>query len=72
MESKRFTTDIHCIKCAQIGAAIWEEGRDPLGLATAGRAKLISVSSGFHREDGLTILGDPIIVCDLCESVVPD
>jgi hypothetical protein len=68
---EQFTVDIACPHCAQKGAVVWEE--NTLGNRQNGVERaMIRVSPGFHAEAGRTQSGDPVIVCDRCDTIQPD
>lgn len=68
---EQFTVDIACPHCAQNGAVVWEE--NTLGNRQNGiQRAFISVSAGFHTEAGRTQSGDPVIVCNKCDTIQPD
>jgi hypothetical protein len=68
-EPQQFTIAVACPNCDGRGAAIWEESGDPArGLAR----RLISLQGAFHRETGRTGSGDPVIVCNACDEILPD
>jgi len=70
-ESIKFKTTITCPTCSQTGSLQWEEGSGG-GRERGGTRIYISVSEGFHREDGRMPSGDPVIVCNVCDEIQPD
>lgn len=67
----RFTLNVNCPHCGRIGQITWEE--NAIGYREAGpQRRLIAVSTGFHSEEGRTLSRDPLIVCDDCDSILPD
>jgi hypothetical protein len=71
MGREQFTVDINCPHCAQPGAVVWEE--NTIGNRVHGiQRALIRVSDGFHPETARTESGDPLLVCDKCNTIQPD
>ena len=67
----KFETTIRCANCSQSGRLQWEEG--PGGGQERGGTRIyVSVSDGFHKEDGRMPSGGPVIVCDVCDEIQPD
>ena len=67
----RFSLDLKCPRCGQIGIITWEEnstGHRQLGS----EGQLIDVTPGFHSEEGRTQSGDPMIICNHCDTIQPD
>jgi hypothetical protein len=71
MGVQQFTVEFVCLTCAQVGVAGWEEAYCRERPFHAKR-NMIFLSRGFHQGDGKTLSGDPEIVCDRCDSVLPD
>lgn len=71
METEHFVTDIGCYTCSRFGVAIWTEGRTP-DRAVGHQAKLMQVSSGFHSEQRKQNPYAATIICDICNSALPD
>ena len=69
--SAKFETTITCPTCSQSGRLQWKEGSGG-GRERGGTRTYISVSDGFHREDGRMPSGDPVIVCNVCDEIQPD
>jgi hypothetical protein len=68
---EQFTIAIKCSHCGQPGAVMWEE--NSLGHRRDGLQRaLMNVSPGFHAENGRTQSGDPLIVCDTCDTIQAD
>jgi len=70
-EPVKFAVAFQCPNCGQKGARHWEEGADRSRKLGSARAYL-SVSSGFHTEQGRSVNGEPVIVCDVCDEIQPD
>ena len=71
MARRQFTVSFTCSNCGAQGAAVWEEAIDrdrPRGL----ERRLVSVHGTFHAEGGRTQSGDPLIVCNACDEILPD
>jgi hypothetical protein len=68
---EQFTIDIACPHCGQNGHAVWEENAPSNRSGGAERA-LVQLSPGFHAEAGRTQSGDPVVVCDGCDTIQPD
>lgn len=67
----KFAVALTCPNCGQHGARHWEEGADASHALGSDRVYL-SVSDGFHCEDGRAANGEPVIVCDVCDEIQPD
>jgi hypothetical protein len=67
----KFSSPLTCPACSQIGTAIWEES-GPDDRTRGPERRLILVSSGFYSGATLGGSGDPRIVCEHCEFVLPD
>jgi hypothetical protein len=70
-EFAKFAVGLKCPNCGQSGARHWEESADGGKGLGSGRTYL-SVSSGFHCEEGRAANGEPVIVCDVCDEIQPD
>jgi hypothetical protein len=66
----RFDIAITCA-CGQTGNVTWEENHRA-AQPDGPQRKLVSVSSGFHAEEGRTQSGDPLVVCDSCDAIQAD
>lgn len=71
MLTEKFSTSINCPECGQAGSLTWQEGSGG-GRDRGGTRTFLSVSEGFHREDGRMPSGDPVIVCNRCDEIQPD
>jgi hypothetical protein len=71
IEPVKFAVAFVCPNCGQKGARHWEEGLNGGQKLGSGRA-YISVSTGFHCEEGRAANGEPLIVCDVCDEIQPD
>lgn len=67
----RFSLDLNCPHCGQIGKIAWEEN-DASHREAGSQRRLLDVSPGFHTEAGRTQSGDPLVVCDVCDAILPD
>lgn len=65
-----FKTDLSCSHCNATGAAVWEENTmlSPQGP----QRRLVAVHGDFHSETGRTHSGDPMIVCNNCDTIQAD
>lgn len=68
---ERFAAPISCPACGQVGSVTWEEIRIERGNRT-GSATLISVSNGFHTGESVTRYDSPRVVCDRCDTELPN
>jgi hypothetical protein len=65
-----FVVAITCA-CGVAGSVTWEENvRAPQPHGP--QRRLLSVSPGFHIESGRTQSGDPLVVCDGCDTIQDD
>ena len=71
LDPVKFAVALQCPNCGQKGARHWEEGADGSRKLGSHRA-YISVSAGFHCEEGRAANGEPLIVCDVCDAIQPD
>jgi hypothetical protein len=71
MDPVKFAVALQCPNCGQKGARHWEEGADA-GRKLGSKRAYISVSAGFHCEEGRAANGEPLIVCDVCDEIQPD
>jgi hypothetical protein len=70
MARQRFTVSLNCPECHATGAVVWEENNK---MSTSGlQRSLVEVQGAFHVEDGRTQSGDPVIVCNNCDTIQPD
>ena len=68
---EQFTITITCPHCGQAGALVWEE--NSMGYRQDGALRVLkNISPGFHAENGRTQSGDPLIVCDICDTIQTD
>jgi hypothetical protein len=68
---ENFTIAITCPHCSQAGAVVWEE--NAMGYRQNGVQRVLkNISPGFHAENGRTQSGDPLIVCDICDTIQTD
>ena len=68
---EQFTIAIACAHCGQPGSVVWEEN-SPDHRKDGPQRALVKVSPGFHAESGRTQSGDPLIVCDACDTIQAD
>lgn len=68
---EEFAVAIRCPKCGHHGKSIWEE-TDGANCQHGPQRLLKFVSAGFSSENAQTQSGDPEIICDRCEAVLPD
>jgi ribosomal protein L37E len=70
MAREQFSVPIKCGRCGQQGNIVWEEnvGASPRGPQTA----FVSVSSGFYERVARNHRGSVEIVCQRCNTVLPD
>jgi endogenous inhibitor of DNA gyrase (YacG/DUF329 family) len=70
MERDQFRIEIICPFCQALGAVVWEENShiNPNGA----ERRLIDIYGAFHAETGRTHSGDPLIVCDQCDTIQTD
>lgn len=70
MERDQFRLNLRCPHCDALGAATWEENSfaNPKGV----ERKLIQVHGDFHSEAGRTKSGDPVVVCNACDTIQQD
>jgi hypothetical protein len=69
-ERSQFTLTLDCPHCGQMGAAVWEENSR---ISKDGpQRELIALEGEFHVEAGRTQSGDPLIVCNRCDEILPD
>ncbi len=66
-----FAIAIKCPKCGQAGSAIWEE-TDAFSRQHGPQRTLKLLSSGFFQRPAPMPALDPQIVCDRCDTVLPD
>jgi hypothetical protein len=73
MADKRFafSVTIKCHFCGQAGYVIWEEA-GAFDRTRGSQRTLVHVSSGFHSEIGRTRSGDPLIICNECDTIQED
>lgn len=66
-----FSIALLCFNCGNDGTALWEEaGR--FDRARGAERRLLSLTGKFHAESGRTNSGDPVIVCNECDEILPD
>jgi hypothetical protein len=71
LTTEQFDAPLRCPTCGQKGLATWEESRLPTG-GVRGPARLLTLSDGFtHGGEGI-LRDTPKIICDLCETTLPD
>ena len=69
-ERGRFTLPLTCPHCGAEGAVAWEENTQ---MSAQGlQRSLVSVQGAFHAEAGRSNSGDPLIVCNSCDQIMPD
>ena len=62
---------IVCPGCSLVGVATWEEsGRGDRSRGS--ERNLLHLSAGFHAESEHTLSGDPVIVCENCNTIQKD
>lgn len=64
---EQFSAHIECKKCGKSGTATWEENENPI---FGSERDLIKIPAGFHQSEEEDSLGDPKIVCDVCDLAV--
>jgi hypothetical protein len=69
--SEEFAVRLICPACSQIGAAVWEESGSH-DRSRGARRRLILTSGGFYPGTEMGSSGDPRIICENCETVLPD
>lgn len=67
----RFTLDLACPHCGWVGKVTWEEN-DPAHRQAGPQRHLVDVSPGFHLESGRTRSNDLMIICNECDSILPN
>jgi hypothetical protein len=70
MAREQFSVPIKCGRCGQQGNIVWEENAEasPRGPQTA----LAALSSGFYERVARNHRGSVEIVCQRCNTVLPD
>lgn len=70
MDRDQFRLDLECTHCGMQGLVTWEENSfvNPQGA----QRRLVDVRGGFHAELGRTSSGDPLIICDSCDTIQTD
>lgn len=68
---RQFTVQLTCSDCGQKGAVLWEENSGVVQPKGPER-RLVSITPGFHEESGRTQSRDPLIVCDVCDTIQDD
>jgi hypothetical protein len=67
----QFTTAICCPGCGSVGDATWEENSNP--SPTGLHRSFLGVSLGFRHElQQQNPSVDPRLICERCDSVLPD
>ena len=66
----KFSILIACPDCDTPGAVVWEENVH--GRGGGFRRQLVAVHGDFHSETGRTESGDPLIVCNVCDTIQKD
>ena len=66
----QYLLSIACPHCRQEGTVVWEEngGQD---REQGAQRRLVSLSDGFHHEHGRNAAGDPLLVCNRCDEILP-
>ena len=67
---RQVTVPLKCPICGQVGAATWEEN-EPNALAAGLQSSLQGVSKGFYSRTGVSLRGNPEIVCERCGATQP-
>ena len=71
MAREQFSVPIKCGRCGQQGKIIWEENAGD-ALARGPQTALVSLSSGFYERVARNHRGSAEIVCQKCNTVLPD
>ena len=70
MGRNQFRLNFSCNHCGALGTAVWEENSPPEPRGP--QRRLVTVGGEFHSETGRTQSGDPLIVCNNCDTIQPD
>lgn len=70
MKRDQFRTLLECPHCHVLGAVMWEENSQASPNGT--QRRLVEVFGEFHSEIGRTNSGDPLIVCNSCDTIQAD
>ena len=68
---EEFAVPVKCAGCDQTGSIIWSENA-LLNRARGPERMLVLISGGFHKSERVAPSGDPEIVCNRCETALPD
>jgi hypothetical protein len=68
---EEFVVAIRCPKCRQHGSTVWEEATGS-HRSQGPQRRLKVVSAGFSQGAVNPVSRDPEIVCDNCETTLPD
>ena len=71
MARERFSVPVKCGRCGQQGTIIWEENTGD-ALTRGPQTSLVAVSSGFYERIARNHRGSVEIVCERCNTVLPD
>jgi hypothetical protein len=69
-ERDQFTLDLSCPHCGARGAVVWEENSK--AVPKGPQRRLVFIDGKFHQEAGRSNSGDPLIICDVCDQILPD
>jgi hypothetical protein len=70
VDRRQFRVRITCPDCDTPGAVVWEENSHARDGGF--RRLLVAVEGGFHPETGRTQSGDPLIICNVCDTIQKD
>jgi hypothetical protein len=71
MARERFSVPVKCGRCGQQGTIVWEENAGD-ALSRGPQTTLVSISSGFYERVARSHRGSVEIVCQRCNTVLPD
>ena len=71
MAREQFSVPIKCGRCGQQGNIVWEENVGT-SLPKGPETSLVSLSSGFYERVTRDHRGGAEIVCQKCNTVLPD
>lgn len=70
-ERQQFAIAVKCLGCGASGSALWEESGST-DRTRGSERKLVSLQGDLHAETGRTRSCDPVIVCNICDEILPD
>ncbi len=66
-----FSVTLSCPRCREMGQVVWEETAS-MERAQGSRRRMIALHGNFHKTEERGNSGDPLIVCNACDQIMPD